>query len=123
MDSDHKLLTIGRGEQAEQEALRFLQNNGLVLVERNYRCRTGEIDLVMNDGEMIVFVEVRYRKSARYGSAAESVDRHKQSRLITCANHYLTTKNLNASARFDVIAMAPDKNKIAIQWIQDAFQA
>lgn len=110
------------GSQAEIDALGYLQSKGLVLVKRNYRCRRGEIDLVMNDGETIVFVEVRYRNSARYGSALESVDSYKQSRLIACASHYLAMNDSNKPARFDVIAITPEQGTVGIQWVQDAFQ-
>ncbi len=110
------------GQQAEDCALAFLQTQGLVLVERNYRCRGGEIDLIMRDGGKIVFVEVRYRADQRFGGALASVGTRKQARLIHAASHYLATKHIDRPARFDVAAVSPDQGKLAIQWIKNAFQ-
>jgi putative endonuclease len=111
------------GQHAEDSALAFLRSQGLVLVERNYRCRGGEIDLIMRDGGKIVFVEVRFRSDQRFGGALASVDRHKQARLIHAASHYLAAKHIDRPARFDVAAVSPDQGKLEIQWIKDAFQA
>ena len=111
------------GRLAEDRALAWLQAQGLALVERNYRCRGGEIDLVMRDGAALVFVEVRYRADARHGGALASVGAAKQRRLITAAAHYLASKRVDRPARFDVAAVTPDQGKLAIQWIKNAFQA
>jgi putative endonuclease len=113
-------LAIGR--QAEDCALAYLQAQGLVLIERNYRCRGGEIDLIMRDGGHIVFVEVRYRASQRFGGALASVGVRKQARLRLAASHFLATKRADRPARFDVAAVSPDQGRLAIQWIKDAFQ-
>ncbi len=110
------------GQRAEDSALAYLQAQGLALVERNYRCRGGEIDLIMRDGSKIVFVEVRFRSDQRFGGALASVGTHKQARLIYAASHYLTAKRIDRPARFDVAAVSPDQGKLAIQWIKDAFQ-
>ena len=116
-----------QGRLAEDFACRFLEQRGLRLLTRNYRCRRGEIDLVMKDSDCIVFVEVRSRGNSRFGSAAESVDRHKQARLIAAAQHYLQRHQSIADApcRFDVvsIALTPQTTHPPLQWIQDAFQA
>jgi len=114
---------LDAGRLAEDQALAYLQAQGLVLVERNYRCRGGEIDLVMREGGKMVFVEVRYRADERYGGALASVGARKQSRLIVAAAHYLMAKRIDRPARFDVAAVSPDQGKLAIQWIKDAFQA
>ncbi len=111
------------GQQAEDSVLAYLQAQGLALVERNYRCRGGEIDLIMRDGGTIVFVEVRFRSDLRFGGALASVDFHKQARLIHAASHFLATKRIDRPTRFDVAAVSPDQGKLAIQWIKDAFQA
>lgn len=113
------------GRQAEDAACHFLTARGLRLLERNFRHRRGEIDLIMQDKTCIVFVEVRYRSSARFGSALESVDRRKQARLVTAAQHYLQTHAEAAkhSARFDVISVEPGGRDAAITWIRDAFRA
>ena len=94
------------GQQAEDCAFAFFQTQGLVLVERNYRCRGGEIDLIMRDGGKIVFVEVRYRADQRFGGALASVGTRKQARLIHAVRiHYLVTKHIDRPARFDVAAV------------------
>ena len=80
---------VGRGNTAETLALEFLNAQGLELLERNFRCRTGEIDLIMRDDATLVFVEVRYRRSGAYGGAAGSVDRRKQQRVTRAALYFL----------------------------------
>jgi putative endonuclease len=106
------------GSEKEQVACRYLEGRGLRLVARNYRCRHGEIDLVMRDGDTLVFVEVRFRCSTRFGGAASSVDGHKQQRLTAAAGHYLQGHPCPLACRFDVLAMGPGD---LINWIKDAF--
>ena len=106
------------GKRAEDLACRFLQGEGLLLIGRNYHCRFGEIDLIMQDHDDLVFIEVRYRRSARYGSGAESVDHNKQRKIIFTANHYLQAHPSHQACRFDVVTLAPDQ---APQWIINAF--
>ncbi|MDX1252118.1 MAG: YraN family protein [Gammaproteobacteria bacterium] len=114
-----------RGAEAEELACRHLQKEGLLLVERNYRCQRGEIDLIMRDGASMVFVEVRYRRSVRFGSGAESIDRRKQAKLAAAALHYLQSHRNAAKcpARFDVVSIAPDVSGSRIDWIKNAFEA
>jgi putative endonuclease len=112
-----------KGRCAEDQALAFLEAHGLRLLERNYRCRYGEIDLVMEDGAALVFVEVRYRSSTRYGGALESVDRRKQAKLLTTARYFLQARGQGRSARFDVAALSPSAGDWTVQWVKDAFQA
>jgi len=114
---------IRRGQAAENLALRFLQARGLSLLERNYRWRGGEIDLIMQDRDSVVFVEVRLRRNQRYGGALASIDQGKQKRLIQGAQHYLIRHRLDSAARFDVMALTPDKGGFIVDWIRDAFQA
>lgn len=116
------------GQQAEQAALNFLKQQGLTFVARNYHCRQGEIDLVMLDQKSLVFIEVRYRKSTKFGSSAESVSTSKQQKLIRCAEHYLLHKSQGGTpaCRFDVIAIYPsgtDKSSLQFDWIKNAFEA
>lgn len=116
------------GQAAEDLACRYLQDQGLHLIERNYRCKRGEIDLVMRDANSVVFVEVRYRRNHRFGSGAESVDRHKQAKLIATALHYLQSNKAAAksSARFDVVSVSvqgKSPQTPEIQWIKNAFDA
>ena len=110
-----------QGEIAEHKALQFLLSQGLSSVSRNYRCKQGEIDLIMRHDTALVIVEVRYRKSAKYGSAVETVTAKKQSRIIAATCHYLKANKLTGQAiRFDVVAMTGDAN---LNWVQNAFQA
>jgi putative endonuclease len=118
-------MTTGEtGREAETLACDFLQARGLALVERNYRSRFGEIDLIMDDRECLIFVEVRYRRQTRYGSGAESVDPRKQARLIACARHYLMRHPDAAQrpCRFDVVAIGGGPQS-TVEWIADAFPA
>jgi len=112
-----------RGREAETRAWQYLQTRGLRLLQRNYRSRRGEIDLVLQDQDSLVFVEVRYRREARFGSGAESVDRHKQSRLIACAQHYMQTNPGLAKqpCRFDVVSVSGSGEPV--EWIRNAFDA
>ncbi|WP_045225483.1 YraN family protein [Methyloterricola oryzae] len=110
------------GEQAETAALEYLKAQGLSLVERNFRCRRGEIDLVMREGSGLVFVEVRYRASSRYGSPLESIDARKRGRLVAAASHYLAVNRVDCPARFDVVALTPGPAQLELQWIKNAFQ-
>ena len=110
------------GERAEAAALDHLLAQGMKLVERNFRCRQGEIDLVMRDGTGLVFVEVRFRSSDRFGSSLESVDARKRARLVAAASRYLMMRRADCPARFDVVALVPGPERFAIQWVKDAFQ-
>jgi len=112
-----------KGRIAEEQALIFLQTHGLRLIERNYRCRYGEIDLIMEDGRAIVFVEVRYRGSLQFGGALESVDRRKQAKLLASATYFLREKRMDRPARFDVAALSPASGGLTVKWVKDAFQA
>jgi putative endonuclease len=114
-----------RGKDAETLACRHLQSHGLRLLERNYHSRRGEIDLVMQDKDSLVFVEVRYRRQDRFGSGAESVDRHKQSRIIACALHYIQKhpETARQPCRFDVVSMNGGDRKHTLEWIRNAFTA
>ncbi|MEQ6340648.1 MAG: YraN family protein [Gammaproteobacteria bacterium] len=114
-----------RGGEAEDLACRYLLERGLQLVERNYHCPCGEIDLVMRHAGSLVFVEVRYRRSARFGSGAESIDRRKQAKLTATALHYLQSHRAAAKcpARFDVISISPGAQHDEVLWIQNAFGA
>jgi putative endonuclease len=112
------------GREAEMLACDYLQARGMTVVARNYRSRFGEIDLIMDDRDCLIFVEVRYRRQARYGSGAESVDPRKQARIVACARHYLLCHPRAAQrpCRFDVVAIGGGA-KPAIEWIADAFPA
>ncbi len=110
-----------KGQEIEQLACGYLQSQGLVLIEKNYRCRRGEIDLVMKQNDTLVFVEVRYRKNQDFGGAKESVTPSKQAKLRATALHYMQLRQINTNARFDVIAVTGTGTLENIEWIQNAF--
>ncbi|MDO8890764.1 MAG: YraN family protein [Sulfurimicrobium sp.] len=107
------------GKEAENQAASFLQSQGLRLVARNYRCRMGEVDLIMEHGDTLVFVEVRLRHSASFGGAAASITGHKQRKLIHAAQHYLQQQVKQPPCRFDALLL----DGLKIEWIKDAFSA
>jgi putative endonuclease len=111
------------GKLAEDDACRYLQRRGLKLVARNYHCRCGEIDLIMKEAETLVFVEVRYRRSAEFGSGAETVTRAKQCKIAHTASYFLQENRHHAgsAARFDVISCSPGRGECTVNWIRDAF--
>lgn len=108
-----------QGDNAEMQALNFLKNEGMQLLERNYRCIFGEIDLIMQDQAEVVFIEVRYRTHTAFGDAIESIDQHKQQKLLKTATHFLQKKAWldKVNCRFDVVGFS----KANIEWIKDAF--
>ncbi len=111
-----------RGRAAENRARHHLERAGLRLRHANYRCRCGEIDLVMESREgEIVFVEVRYRARTDYGGALASIDARKRRRVIRAAALYLAQQALeHAPARFDVVGVDADDR---VEWIAGAFDA
>ena len=116
--------TRDRGNWAESFACKFLQDNGLRLISKNFSCRSGEIDIIMSDDDTLVFVEVRYRKNARFGGGIASVDERKQSRLIRSAETYLQKNHAVAErCRFDVVSIEAGSNEPEVTWIRNAFQA
>jgi putative endonuclease len=120
-----KSTAIALGSRWEKIALDHLSANGLTLIERNYRCRMGEIDLVMRQSNLLVFVEVRYRKKSRFATAAESVDRHKQRKLAQAAAAFLgqNPRYREHVTRFDVVAFdATSNDQCTLQWLRDAFR-
>ncbi len=113
---------VALGTAAEDLALRYLEAQGLTLVMRNFRCRVGELDLIMREGENLVFVEVRSRRYICYGTPAESVTRAKQQKLLRAAAFYLQRQCLNLPCRFDVVAILRPGGEPQVEWIRDAFQ-
>lgn len=115
---------IGRGKAAEDAAAAYLRQQGYRIIERNYRCPLGEIDIVSRDGEYFVFVEVRSRKGIVYGLPQETVNRNKQQRVRRLAAQYLkVNKAWQAMCRFDVIGVVfADNDEIkSLEHIRDAF--
>jgi putative endonuclease len=118
---DRERKTIGL--LSEELALAHLLAHGLKLLKRNYRCKLGEIDLVMLDGQTLVLVEVRYRATTDYGGAAASVDWQKQRKLVKAAEHLLMKRAdlRRYPARFDVVALTTGADGTTINWIKSAF--
>jgi putative endonuclease len=111
------------GNAFEQRACAELERAGLVLLDRSYTTRFGEIDLVMSDGDTVVFIEVRYRKHAAHGTAAESVTVSKRLKLIKAAELWLAAhpKKSNASCRFDVLTYDGAADAPRASWLRGAF--
>ncbi|KQN57933.1 YraN family protein [Erwinia sp. E602] len=111
-----------QGAARERQARRLLEEAGLRFVAANVRYRSGEIDLIMRDKQCWVFVEVRYRRSDRFGGAAASVTRSKQLKLLKAAALWLHGRGLSftsASCRFDVVAITGEQ----VEWLANAFTA
>jgi putative endonuclease len=106
------------GGDAEDRAARFLAAQGLRIVQRNYRTRQGEIDLIAQEGATLVFVEVRLRTSERFGGALGSIDARKRSRIEAAARHYLMRLRREPPCRFDVVTL--DGREPA--WLRGAFE-
>ncbi|MBT4837447.1 MAG: YraN family protein [Methylococcales bacterium] len=113
------------GQHYEQEACQFLKNKGFKLITQNFQCKSGEIDLIMEDSEMLVFVEVRYRKTQNYGGGTHSISASKQKKIIQTALLYLQQHNKyeEQACRFDVISICQQNNQSDITWIPSAFTA
>lgn len=117
--------TRKRGSRWEAAAESFLNGRGLATIKRNYHGRVGEIDLVMLDGQTLVFTEVRYRSSRSHGGGAASVTPAKQRKIIMAARRFLQAEKQHAwrRCRFDVISIGAEEGRTVMQWIRSAFYA
>lgn len=104
------------GQAGEDRALAYLQQQGLTLVERNFLCKVGELDLVMRDGAYLVFVEVRERNNPLYGGAAASISPSKKRRIVRAAKFYLLRFAKMPACRIDVVAIDGER----ISWLRNA---
>lgn len=113
------------GNKFESFAQHELIKHGYKIISLNYQCKLGEIDIIAKDKGVIVFVEVRYRNSSRFGGAIASVNHKKQLKLIRTASLYLQKHQLTnkIQARFDVFAITGDSNNLTYHWIKNAFDA
>jgi putative endonuclease len=122
-----KATHLKQGEDAENACRVYLRSQGLKLVETNFSCRHGEIDIIMLDKNMLVFVEVRFRKNSHFGGGLESVTASKQHKLRRTAELFLQKNPQHENARFDVVSMSKnnqtndDKQAYHFDWIQNAF--
>ena len=125
--NDKKTAAVSIGALGEEAAVKALKKQGYRIIDRNYRTRFGEIDVIARDGEYICFVEVRLRKNNDYGSPAESIDKRKRNRIITTAKIYAASENIyDAPMRFDVVlinaeASAGKLKNPGIEIIRNAF--
>jgi putative endonuclease len=111
------------GKEGERIAELFLKTKGYKLVERNYRCASGELDLVMLDRRVIVFVEVKTRTGTGYGTPLEAVEFRKQRKMIYAAQFFLSTRKLSQrEARFDVIGISWSGSQPSVEHIENAFE-
>jgi putative endonuclease len=111
------------GKAGEDVAVQYLCQQGYQILERNYRCRLGEIDLIARDGKTLAFIEVKTRRSQRFGPAAAAVTLEKQRHLIKASQVYLMQKReAHALCRFDVVTIEMDAQTPRIELIKDAFQ-
>lgn len=109
------------GARAEKLAAAFLARQGLKFVERNYRCRFGEIDLILQEGETLVFVEVRLRANPSFGGAAASITPAKRARLLKTARHYLARLDRIPPCRFDAVLLHDAAGR-SLEWIKNAVE-
>lgn len=116
-----KLNADNQGLAAEKLAATFLTQQGLKLVVSNYHCRYGEIDLIMQEGNTLVFVEVRLRSNSRFGSAATSITPQKQQKLIRTAQFYLQQHAIQSPCRFDAVLMH-NADIAQIEWLRNAIE-
>ncbi len=116
MFGKHEDTTVARGHDAENQAQSYLARQGLRPIARNFRVRGGEIDLIMQDGPTLVFVEVRQRKNADFGGAAASITRKKQERILLAARHYLS-RHGECACRFDCLLIEGE----TFNWLKNAF--
>jgi putative endonuclease len=117
--------THDAGDEAERTACAFLEKGGMRVVERNFRARGGEIDIVAREGDILVFVEVRYRNEEEFGAPEETVGLPKRRRIASAAREYLSRIPLSswAEARFDVVAVVGSGPDAAIRHYPGAFDA
>ena len=118
-DAEH----LKRGVAAENLACVFLERKGLTVLARNYRCRSGELDLVLEDRGTVVVAEVRYRRNSRFGTPGATVDARKRAKIIRATRHFLQTRPAlkNLPVRFDVVAVTGMPGRNRIDWITHAF--
>ena len=116
-------LRIGTGRTGEDLAVCYLESHGYTIVERNYRMRIGEIDIIARDGECLVFVEVKTRRSSRFGSPFDAVDFRKQQQVSRVALAFMTQNRCGEMpVRFDVIGVHLEKQSPRIELIKNAFE-
>lgn len=118
-----KALARLRGDEGERLASKHLKSLGYKILEKNYHCRTGEVDILASKGEVLIFVEVKARGSERFGTALEAVDQRKQRRIISAARHWMAAKGLvDTAVRFDVVAVDLSASPPGVEVVGAAFE-
>ena len=111
------------GKKSETEAVKHLKKLGYKIIEKNYKTKIGEIDIIAKDKDTLVFIEVKARNSAKFGNPKQAVTSKKQKKISMVALQYLKSiKKSNVKARFDVVAVIKDKNKYNVEIIKNAFE-
>lgn len=113
--------TRAQGREGEDEAERWLKRRGYRIVERNFSCKSGEIDIIARDGEVLCFVEIKARANRTYGTAIESISASKQRRIARAASWYLVRHPTDAPCRFDVLALDLVDGEWRYRLVKDAF--
>lgn len=109
-----------RGKFGEDYALNYLKTQGLIFVERNFNCRVGEIDLIMTDGDYLVFIEVRMRNQTKFAHALESITYSKQKKIIKTATFYMQTHRYEGACRIDAIGIDAEAGQFRLDWVKNA---
>jgi putative endonuclease len=107
-----------KGQLAEKLVVNYLTQQNLAIIQTNYRCKGGEIDIIAQQGTLLIFIEVKYRSTASFGTAGESITRTKQKRIILAARHYLMALSPLPNCRFDALLI--DNSRIT--WEKNCFQ-
>jgi putative endonuclease len=112
------------GDDKEMLACSFLEEKGCRIIERNFRCWMGEIDIIARDGSYLCFIEVKFRKDNSYGDAKEAVNYSKQKRISKVSSFYLYSKKVSFDSpiRYDVIAESVDDGILTFDWVKNAFE-
>ena len=111
------------GDTRELLACNYLQQQGAVILERNFRCKTGEIDIIAKDSRYLCFIEVKFRSDNNFGEPQEAVDLKKQKRICKVSNFYLYSKykSFDLPVRYDVVAISQQDSIFTFKWIKNAF--
>lgn len=114
-----------KGAKVETLACKFLKTQGLKIIERNFTQKTGEIDIIALEKNMLVFIEVRFRQNQNFGQGYETVDYRKQQKIINTADLYLSRKKQfqNHTCRFDIISASTYNGELQFKWLKQAFDA
>jgi putative endonuclease len=117
--------TTRSGKLAEEIAARYLKNQNIKILGKNFHSRYGEIDLIGLDDEVVLFIEVRYRKNEHFLTAVETIDQHKCKKIVITSQYYLNENKKYRSyfCRYDVITITGEFDRPVIEWIKNAFQA